>query len=1028
MRIILHRAAALCACIIHIGLHAEVPGGIAFLEKHCLDCHDQDTAKGALILETLTDNLHNLEHREEWIRVHDIIQSGQMPPKDKTKLSDNERRDFLQILSRSILNAEHKELTQRGSANVRRMNRVEYENTLRDLLHLPLLRVKELLPEDGLQHGYAKIPSALELSHVQIQKYMEAADLALHQAIVDLPNKPASEKWHLPAAEQHTGRAAIAIHAAAPIRGGELAPELSSVIQGNPVTNWGNTYRSATFKGEADSMVVLSGKFGAHQPQGLQPDRIKVQTGGWYKVRFSTWGLRWNRGKIEPAVRSVIRKYTEFTKPWTPDPVQKWKPTLLPEPKIQEIPENTEFYGAAEAVHVVRASLKGEPIGFFDAPSLKPTVHEFKVWLEPEEKVSFHVMTLPGTGPHNTGLANGVRSYEGPGVAFDWFEIEGPVLEDWPPLSQQRLFRKTAISSFPRPFIRTAETVGQNNDPIPLKIEDFKGAGHKLPGRWYLNVAGDISTELNFAKPGLYELLVTAYETPAGEEHAKLFTKLNGREMKHGRFEISAIEKSPQTIRRTFEVHSAGPATIGVEFPNDYFDEKTKADRNLILKSFAIRLVKASEPSNEQLSTPLPVELLLDFANAAFRRNVDPDEVEAYSAIVNSQLHAGKTFKEAMIAGYKAILCSPDFLFLGMEGDTATASRLAYFLWNSPPDEELLRANLKDPKVLRAQTNRLLTHEKSKRFVEHFLDQWLDIKDIDFTTPDPQLYPEFDLWLRDSMLEETRAYFTKLIQDNLSIDHIIDSDFVLVNQRLAELYQLKGVAGANLTKYKLPEDSPRGGILTQAAVLKVTANGTATSPVIRGSWIAERILGIHLRPPPPNVPAIEPDASGAITIREMIEAHRADPACASCHKVMDPPGMALEHFDVIGTYRENYRAGGRPKFIRVNGKRELEPHIKILTPKGRIQSIRMGGKVDASGTLLSGQKFNNLNEFRSLVLQDQPILAKNFARQLALYATGKGYHFKDRQHLDRIVNKSQSTNYGIQTILHQLVQSPLFQE
>lgn len=278
------------------------------------------------------------------------------------------------------------------------------------------------------------------------------------------------------------------------------------------------------------------------------------------------------------------------------------------------------------------------------------------------------------------------------------------------------------------------------------------------------------------------------------------------------------------------------------------------------------------------------------------------------------------------------------------------------------------------------------------------------------------------------MLEETRAYFTKLIQDNLSIDHIIDSDFVLVNQRLAELYQLKGVAGANLTTYKLPEDSPRGGILTQAAVLKVTANGTATSPVVRGGWIAERILGIHLRPPPPNVPAIEPDASGAVTIRELIEAHRADPACASCHKVMDPPGMALEHFDVIGTYRNNYRAGGRPKTIRVNGKRELEPHIKILTSKGRIQSIRMGGKVDASATLLSGQKFKDINEFRNLVLQDKEHLAKNLARQFAIYATGKGYRFKDRQHLDQAVKKSKSSQYGIQTLLHEVIQSPLFQE
>ena len=1021
-------AAAFSLICLHIPLHADVPGGMAFLENHCLDCHDEDTAKGALILETLTEDLHNLEHREEWIRIHDILQSGQMPPKDKSTLSAEGRRKFLQTLSRSILMAEPEEEAMRGSANVRRMNRVEYENTLRDLLHLPLLRVKELLPEDGMQHGYAKIPTALELSHVQIQKYMEAADLALRQAIVDLPRKPELQKWTLPAADQHTGRSALAIHAAAPIRDGKLAPELTSVIRGNPVKDWGNTYRSAVFKGDADSLVILSGKFGAHQPQGLQPDRLKISMGGWYKVWFSTWGLRWNRGKIEPAVRSVIRKYTEFTKPWSPDPVQKWKPTPLPEPKIREIPENTEFYGDAEVVHVVRASLKGTPIGFFNAPSPKPTVHEFKVWLEPGEKISFHVMTLPGTVPANGGSSNGVRSYEGPGVAFDWFEIEGPVLEDWPPLSQQRLFAKTPISSFPRPMLSNVPTIGEEGVSTSLPIESIKGDGHQLPDRWYLNVQGEISTDVNFSQTGIYEFEITAFQTPAGDEHAKLYTMLNGREMKHGRFEVSATEKNPQTIRRTFEIHSPGPATVGVAFPNDFFDEKTKADRNLILKAFSLRPVKLTQHDDSQHSTPNPSELLLDFAGAAFRRDVRKQEVQPYVEIVHSLLHSGETFKEAMIAGYKAILCSPDFLFLGLEGETATASRLSYFLWNSPPDKELREADLANPKILRSQSDRLLSHSKSNRFIEHFLDQWLDIRDIDFTTPDPQLYPEFDPWLRDSMLEETRAYFRKLIEGNLGVDHIIDSDFVLVNQRLAELYNLKGVAGANLTTYPLKEDNPRGGFLTQAAILKVTANGTATSPVVRGSWIAERILGIHLRPPPPNVPAIEPDASGAVTIRELIESHRADPACASCHKVMDPPGMALEHFDVIGTYRENYRAGGRPKFIRVNGKREMEPHLKILTTKGRIQAIRLGGRVDASGTLLSGQQFSDLNEFRSIILKDQANLAKNFARQLALYATGKGYHFKDRQYLDHIVNKSQASNYGIQTILHQVIQSPLLQE
>ena len=216
------------------------------------------------------------------------------------------------------------------------MNRTEYEHTLQDLLALPLLRVKEMLPEDGQQHGFDKVPSALELSHVQIRKYLEAADAALNQAVVDLPKKPETQVWRGLAAEQGTGRSAIAIHAAAPIRDGKLAPELTSKVMGNPATDPGNSFRAAIFEGKADSMVVLSGKFGARQPQGLQPDKFRVQTGGWYRVRFSVWGCRWNQGEIEPAVRSVIRKYIEYhgwQKPesWKPDEKQRWVGEPLPE-------------------------------------------------------------------------------------------------------------------------------------------------------------------------------------------------------------------------------------------------------------------------------------------------------------------------------------------------------------------------------------------------------------------------------------------------------------------------------------------------------------------------------------------------------------------------------------------------------------------------------------------------------------------------------------------------------------------------
>lgn len=862
----------------NIDTQAQLPTiSHGFFEKHCYECHDEDSTKGGLDLFSLSLDLEDPTTLDTWVTIHDRVRDGEMPPPERDRPSAADREPFLVGVSREIVMAEKAVLAKRGKGGVRRLNRTEYENALRDLLALPLLQVREMLPEDGIQHGFDKVPSALELSHVQISRYLKAADKALRQAIIGDGAKPESKVWRQTASEQGTVKSAIATHNAAPLLNGELAEGLTTRVQGNPIKNAGNSYRSAQFSGEADGAVVFSGVLGAHQPQGIQPDKFRVTVPGWYRVRFSTWGLRWERGAIKPAVRSAIRVYRELGEPVVADPVERWKFTPLDEPIVRESEENVEFYGDEEAVHVVRVSLKNEVLGFFDAPSLKPTTHELEVWLEPGERLSFHVMSLPAKGPPNWGSALGVRSYEGPAIAYDWFEFEGPLIETWPPESQRRLFGELPI--------------GENRDVDSL---------------------------------------------------------------------------------------------------------------------------------------------LRDFADIAFRRPVTLGEIEPYAKIVEDQLEKSEAFENAMIAGYKAILCSPDFLFTGLEGNFGLASRLSLFLWNSLPDDTLRtlagEGNLSKPKILLAQVHRMLADPRSDRFVNHFLDEWLEMKKIDFTTPDPQLYPEFDLWLRDSMLAETRGYFRRLISEDLGVDHLVDSDFVMANQRLAELYGIRGITGSELQPVSLEPDSPRGGFVTQAAVLKVTANGTATSPVLRGVWMLERILGVHLRPPPPNIPAVEPDASGAVTIREQIEAHRADPACAGCHDLMDPPGLALESFDVIGTWRENYRAGGRPKMVKVEGAKtkQLEPHLSILTTRGQRKQIRLGGRVDPSGVLKNGEAFSDLNGLRKLLLQDREALARNMARQFTIYATGKGYRFSDRPQIDAIVDHAKDSNYGMRTLIESVVQSPLF--
>src|SRR5581483_10814513 len=292
--------------------------------------------------------------------------------------------------------------------------------------------------------------------------------------------------------------------------------------------------------------------------------------------------------------------------------------------------------------------------------------------------------------------------------------------------------------------------------------------------------------------------------------------------------------------------------------------------------------------------------------------------VQPFLNLIRESMRQGYSFTDAMIAGYTAVLSSPGFLYFketpGRLDDFALAERLSYFLWNSCPDDELRqlagRHQLRRPAVLWRQVDRLLDDPRSRRFINSFLDYWLDLRLIAGTAPDEQLYPEYQLddLLVESMTAETQLFFDELIRKNLGVTNLVDSDFSVLNERLARHYGIAGVQGVELRPVNLPPGCLRGGLLTQASILKVTSNGTTTSPVKRGAWILSRILGKPPHPPPPGTPVIEPDIRGATTVREQLAKHRSQESCAVCHRNIDPPGFALESFDVMGGYRDRYRS------------------------------------------------------------------------------------------------------------------------
>jgi hypothetical protein len=407
-----------------------------------------------------------------------------------------------------------------------------------------------------------------------------------------------------------------------------------------------------------------------------------------------------------------------------------------------------------------------------------------------------------------------------------------------------------------------------------------------------------------------------------------------------------------------------------------------------------------------------------------YRRPFAEEDVQGFLGIARRAMAENYSFTEAMIAAYVGVLSSPAFVYFdelpGQLSDRAVADRLAYFLWNSRPDDELLtlaeQEQLREPAVLRQQTERLLDDPRSRQFIHAFLDYWLDLRWIVQTSPDVELYPEYDLddLLVESAVDETRLFFAELIRHNLGAKNLIDSDFTFLNNRLAVHYGIPGVEGIAMRRVSLPEGHVRGGLMTQASVLKVTANGTTTSPVLRGAWIQSRLLGKPPPSPPSAVPAVQPDTRGATTIREQLDKHRSIESCNVCHRHIDPAGFALENFDVAGGWRARYRSLGDGDKVEGVGHNGLRFKYLLALP------------VDPSGVLADGQEFEDVRQLKECLLRDEEQLARNMVQQWTIFATGAPVRFSDRPAIDSILERSRQDGYGLRTMIHEIVQSQIF--
>lgn len=390
------------------------------------------------------------------------------------------------------------------------------------------------------------------------------------------------------------------------------------------------------------------------------------------------------------------------------------------------------------------------------------------------------------------------------------------------------------------------------------------------------------------------------------------------------------------------------------------------------------------------------------FAERAFRRPLEEQELAALVALGLPFLDEGRPFLEAVRVPLAAVLASPEFLYVpqayfdGDLDDYEFAARLAYLLWRSVPDDELLiladQGALADPAVVARQVDRMLDDPRSWRFVKDFAGQAWRLDEINATTPSAQF--RYDAQLGKSMELETQLFLAELVRDDLPVSNLIDADFMFVNRPLARLYEIPDIVGQDLRRIEVPADSPRGGLLTQGSILKITANGTNTSPVPRGNFVLGPLLGTPTPPPPPGVTGLEPDTRGTTTIREQLDAHRSEPVCNTCHQIIDAPGFALEQFDPIGGFRDRY-----------------SPRLPV----------------DATGITPSGRTFDGIVEYKAILLDEQvDQVARNLVNQLFLFGTGSAIGTDDSVEINAILDDLRGGGYPFRSTIRAVATSSIF--
>ncbi|HEY2147916.1 MAG TPA: DUF1592 domain-containing protein, partial [Pirellulales bacterium] len=515
----------------------------------------------------------------------------------------------------------------------------------------------------------------------------------------------------------------------------------------------------------------------------------------------------------------------------------------------------------------------------------------------------------------------------------------------------------------------------------------------------------------------------------SGDDLPRMVVRMDDKEVKA--FDVK-IERMPPTNYECTTHVAAGEHRLAIAFTNEYRDPNAKddirRDRALTVsklevdgplgplpfeampeshRKLLLAPLKAGASSEER--TEAARKIIRRFADRAFRRPAKEGEIDRLMKLWSMSDNDGESFERSIQLALEAALVSPHFLFR-VEADPADgkskralddyelATRLSYFLWSSMPDDELFalckKGTLRKDGNLEAQVRRMLKDPKSQALVDNFAGQWLQTRRIAAIAPDKTVFPDFDESLRADMQKETELFFLHVMNENRSVLEFLDADYTWANERLAKFYGISGISGDEFRKVPLA-GTHRGGLLTEASILLITSNPGRTSPVKRGKWVLETLLGAPPPNPPPNVPALPDDKKAPLTgtLRQRMEQHRADPICASCHKTMDPLGFGLENFDAVGRWRT--KDGSEP--------------------------------IDASGLLPGGRKFDGVEGLRGILKARKDEFARCLAEKMLTYALGRGLEDFDDAAVDQIAHAAAKNDYRFSAFAIEIARSAPFQ-